>query len=81
MKKSEIISAIIAAFGAVLSTIAVARQWRSDRVKVKLTVQGNMQMVGYPRHEGITLTVFKRARTCFVGPGPWCAVGEKGRRP
>jgi hypothetical protein len=57
MKKTEIITAIIAVYGAVLSTIAIVRQFVSDRVKVKLTVRKNMEMVGDPRYDGMTLTI------------------------
>jgi hypothetical protein len=59
MKTSEIITAIIAVYGAVLSTIAIVRQFVSDRVKVKLTVRRNMQMVGDPRYTGMTLTILQ----------------------
>ncbi len=57
MKTSEIVTAIIAIYGAVLSTIAIVKQLISDRVKVKLTVSRNMEMVGDPRYHGMTLTI------------------------
>jgi hypothetical protein len=57
MTKSEIATIIIAIYGAVLSTIAIVRQFFSERVKVELTVQKNMQMVGHPRYAGMTLIV------------------------
>jgi hypothetical protein len=57
MKKSEIITAIIAVYGAVLSTIAILRQYLSDRVKVRFTVGKNREIVGDPRYRGMTLTV------------------------
>jgi hypothetical protein len=57
MKKSEIITAIIAVYGAVLSTITILRQYFGDRVKVTLTVQKGMEMVGDPRYHGMTLTI------------------------
>jgi hypothetical protein len=57
MKKSEIITAIIAIYGAVLSTITILRQYFGDRVKVMVTVGKNRQMVGDPRYQGMTLTV------------------------
>ena len=57
MNKSQIITAVIAIYGAVLSTITILRQYLSDRVKVKFTVSKNMQMVGHPRYRGLTLTV------------------------
>jgi len=44
MTKSEIVTALIALYGAVLSTIAIARQIAGDWVKVKLTVKRNMEM-------------------------------------
>lgn len=59
MKKSEIITAIIAVNGAVLSTIAILRQIFADRAKIKLTVRRNMEMVGDPRYEGRTLIIIQ----------------------
>lgn len=56
MKKSEIITAIIALYGAVLSTVNLLRQWRSDRVKVKVSVKRNRQMLYSPKYQGMTLT-------------------------
>jgi|GEM_PF-5748667 hypothetical protein len=50
MKRSEIITLIIAGYGAVLSTITILRQYFGDRVKVKLSVKRNMQMAGDPRY-------------------------------
>jgi hypothetical protein len=50
---------IIAVYGAVLSTIAIARQFFSDRVKVKVSVSRNMQIVGDPRYNGMTLTIIR----------------------
>jgi hypothetical protein len=63
MKKSEIITAIIAVYGAVLSTIAIFRQYLSDRVKVRLTSARNMQVVGDLRYGGMTLTVLTVTNT------------------
>lgn len=57
MNKSQIITAIIAVYGAVLSTVTILRQYFTDRVKVKVTVRKNMQMVGDPRYRGVTLTI------------------------
>jgi hypothetical protein len=57
MKKSEIITAIIAIYGAVLSTIAIVRQWRTDRAKIKVSVRRNMQIFGDPKYRDMTLTV------------------------
>ncbi len=57
MKKSEIITAIIAVYGAILSTIAILWQYFSDRVKVKVQARKNMEIVGDPRYQGMTLTV------------------------
>lgn len=59
MKPSEIITAVIAVYGAVLSTIAIVRQLLGDRVKIKLTVRRNMEIVGDPRYTGKTLTIIK----------------------
>jgi hypothetical protein len=57
MKVPAIITTILAVYGAVLSTIAIVRQVLSDRVKVKLTVGKNMEMVGDPLYHGMTLTI------------------------
>jgi hypothetical protein len=57
MKKSEIITAIIATYGAVLSTITILRQYFGDRIKVTVTVGKNRQVVGDPRYQNMTLTV------------------------
>jgi hypothetical protein len=57
MKTSEIITAIIAIYGAVLSTVTILRQYFGDRVKVRLTVQKSMEMVGDPRYQGMRLTI------------------------
>ena len=59
MKTSEIITAIIAAYGAVLSTIAILRQVFGDRVNVKLTVKRNMEMINDPRYARMTLTILE----------------------
>jgi hypothetical protein len=57
MNKSQILTAVIAIYGAVLSTVTILRQYFSDRVKVTFTVSKNMQMVGHPKYRGMTLTV------------------------
>jgi len=67
MKKSEIITAIIAIYGAVLSTIAILRQFFADRVKIRLAVDRNMQIVGDPRYTGKTLT---RIQVTNIGRRP-----------
>jgi hypothetical protein len=67
MKRSEIITMIIAVYGAVLSTIAILRQFFSDRANVKVTVRRNMQIIGDPRYQGVTLTV---VRVTNVGRRP-----------
>jgi hypothetical protein len=57
MNNSQILTAVIAIYGAVLSTVTIFRQYFSDRVKVKFTVSKDMQMVGHPKHREMTLTV------------------------
>jgi hypothetical protein len=59
MKTSEIVTIAIAIYGAVLSTIAIIRQLKTDRVKVKLTVRKNREMVDSPKCQGLTLTEVK----------------------
>jgi hypothetical protein len=51
------ITAVLAVYGAVLSTIAIVRQIVGDRVKVRLKVQKGMEMVGDPRYHGMVLTI------------------------
>jgi len=46
MKKSEIITAIIAIYCAFVSTIVIVRHWRTDRARMKFTVRRNMQILG-----------------------------------
>jgi len=58
VKTSEIVTAIIAAYGAVLSTFAVARQFMDDRVKVKLALRRNQKIANDPHYHGMTLTIF-----------------------
>jgi hypothetical protein len=53
------LTAILAVYGAVLSTVAILRQLFSDRVKVKLTVRKNREMVGHPKYKGATLVEVK----------------------
>ncbi len=57
MKKSEIITAIIAIYGAVLSTITILRQYFGDRIKVIVTIGKNRQIVGDPRYQNMVLTM------------------------
>lgn len=51
------VTAIVALYGAVLSTVVAVRQILGERVRVKVTVKRNMQMVGDPRYRGTTLTI------------------------
>jgi hypothetical protein len=57
MKSPEIITTCLAIYGAVLSTVAIVKQLVTDRVKVKLTVKRDMEMVGDPRYAGMSLTI------------------------
>jgi hypothetical protein len=63
----EIVTAIIAGYGAVLSTIAFAKQVISDRATIKITVLCDMMTHGDPRHDGMTLIILTAV--------------NKGRRP
>lgn len=56
MKPSEVGTLILAIYGAILSTVAIVRQFLTDRIKVKMTVQRNMQIINHPRYKGQTLT-------------------------
>ncbi|HEV2315062.1 MAG TPA: hypothetical protein VGR94_07135 [Candidatus Acidoferrales bacterium] len=55
MKTSEIITAIIAVYGAVLSTVVTAKQFARDRVSVRR----NMEMLGDARYDGMKLTILE----------------------
>ncbi|MGA3081721.1 MAG: hypothetical protein ABSD44_10110 [Terracidiphilus sp.] len=63
----EKVTAIIAVYGAVLSTVAVAKQLISERVSIKITALRDMMTHGDPRHDGTTLIILR--------------VTNKGRRP
>ena len=56
MKNTEVVTAIVAVWGAALSTVVAIRQSRSDRVRVRFTVARNRQMVGDPRYKNTVLT-------------------------
>ncbi len=55
MTTSDIITLLIAGYGAILSTIAIVSQCLSDRVKVKLKVMRNMKTHNAPEYEGMTI--------------------------
>jgi hypothetical protein len=66
----HISGSVLAAYGAVLSTITAAVQVVShlkDRVDVGIRVQHDMEMIGDPRYDDLTLTMF--------------FVSNRGRRP
>lgn len=52
----EIATAVIAVYGAVLSTIAIVSQLVKDRVKVKLVVRRDMEILGDDRYVGMVVT-------------------------
>lgn len=56
MKPTEILTAILAVWGAILSTVVAVRQFRSERVRITVTVRRNMQLVGDPRYKNTMLT-------------------------
>jgi hypothetical protein len=77
MTTAETVTAIIAAYGAVVSTIAVARQLIRERVSLKMTVGLNMETHGDPRHDGTTLIILKvvnkgRRPVTITHTGAWC---------
>lgn len=53
------VTTVIAVYGAVVSTVAIVRQITGDRVRVRLTVRKNREMVGSPKYQGVTLTEVK----------------------
>jgi len=59
MTTADKVTATIAAYRAVVSTIAVVKQFISERVRLKITVSPNMALHGDPRYEGMTLIVMK----------------------
>lgn len=56
MKGSEVVTALVAIYGAVLSTIVATRQFLNERVRVIVTVRRNRQVVGDPRRENTVFT-------------------------
>ncbi|MGA2877048.1 MAG: hypothetical protein ABSE82_16145 [Nitrososphaerales archaeon] len=77
MTTAETLTAIIAAYGAVVSTIAVAKQIISYRVSIKMTVGLNMETRGDPHHDGTTLIILKvvnkgRRPVTITHTGAWC---------
>jgi hypothetical protein len=50
------VTAIVAVWGAVLSTVVAIRQFRGERAQVRFTVRRNMQVVGDPRYKNTVLT-------------------------
>jgi hypothetical protein len=78
MKPSEIITTVIAVYGAVLSTIAILRQFFTDKVKVKMTVSRNMQIVGdlplaplFVQNRALASFAFNSLQTLFANTGGW----------
>ena len=76
MTKAEISTALIALYGAVVSTIAVSKQFINDRVKVKLKVSWNMSSPNDPEYDGetlVVLTAFNSGRrpVTIVHTGAW----------
>src|SRR5713101_615251 len=59
MTKADIITLVIAGYGAILSTLAILMHIFRDRVKVKVIVRRNMQMINAPKYQGMTLTIFQ----------------------
>lgn len=77
MTTAETVTAIIAAYGAVVSTIAVVKQVISERVSIKMTVGLDMMTHGDPRHDGTTLIILKvvnkgRRPVIITHTGAWC---------
>ena len=56
MKESETVTAVVAIYGAVVSTIVAAMQFARERVSVRMTVRKNRQVVGDPRYTSTVLT-------------------------
>jgi hypothetical protein len=63
MKKSDVVTTIIAVYGAILSTIAILNQVIGDRAKVKLTVSKDMEIIGDPRYMGMTVISLEATNT------------------
>ena len=77
MTTSEKVTAVIAVYGAVLSTITVARQLVTERARIKITVSRDMMVHGDPRYEGMTLIILKvinigRRPVTITHTGAWC---------
>ena len=56
MKATELVTAVVALWGAILSTILAVKQFLNERVRVVVTVRKNRQVVGDPRYNNMTLT-------------------------
>jgi hypothetical protein len=77
MKPTEILTAVVAAYGAALSTFSVFRQANSERVKILVTCSRDMQLHGDDRYADMTLVVLKavnigRRPVTIVGSGAKC---------
>src|SRR6266436_1514163 len=53
------LTTILAVYGATLSSVAILRQVISDRIKVKLTVRKNREIIGHPKYRGVDVTEVK----------------------
>ncbi len=56
MKEPEMLTRIVAVYGAILSTAVTVRQFLNERVRVTVTVKRNRQVVGNPRYKNAVLT-------------------------
>ena len=59
MKTPEIITAIIAVYAAILSTISIVKQLLTDPVKIRLSIKRDMVIIGDPHYDGVTLAVLE----------------------
>jgi hypothetical protein len=80
VKPSEVVTAIIAVYGAALSTFTVIRQWKQDKPKVKVSVRKNMQIMGDPRYHNVTVTVIT-VTNCGKRPVTITTLGAHGLHP
>ena len=56
MKIPEIVTTVVAVYGAVVSTVVAVMQFAKERIRVRVTVGKNRQMVGDPRYANTVLT-------------------------
>jgi hypothetical protein len=63
MTTKDLLTLLLAAYGAILSTIAIIRQMRGDRLKVKLRARSNWEIHNAPQYQGMVVTTVETVNT------------------